>query len=105
MRTPSGATLVALDHPDVREALDLIILGTGTHNFHPKPKNLAHAIPSESVNSSFPIEFTPDVKRALLLLHGWTIFSKARDGGKRFDYYYVCPACDDFEFDSIKNCS
>ena len=48
-----------------------------------------------------PIEFTPDAKRALLLLHGWTIFCKTRDGGKRFDYYHVCP-CDGSEFDSLK---
>ena len=53
------------------------------------------------ISELFPIEFTPDVKRALLLLHGWTIFCKARDGANRFDYYCACP-CDGSEFDSPK---
>ena len=38
---PAGS----LAQPDAQEARHLIILGTGAHNFHSKPKSRAHATP------------------------------------------------------------
>ena len=102
-RRSDGAS-EALNQADARKGGVVADLASRAHNSDPNSHTMMHPHHFQISEIFSPIVLTPDMQRALLLLNGWTIFCKSRDGGSRFDCFCVCP-CAGREFNSLKKSS